>query len=63
MKANLLRAKDHRHWYYPILMQGEWPVLLSIMGKGEGDDNAISAWPRSGRCSSSGDFPNGSPRG
>ena len=62
MKANLLRAKDTERWYYPILMQGEWPVLLRIMGKGEGEQR-YSAWPRSGRCSSSGGCPNGSRRG
>ena len=42
MKANLLRAKDTKRWYYPILMQGEWPVLLRIMGKGEGEQRYIS---------------------
>jgi len=28
--------------YYPILMKGEWPVLLDFMGKGEGDERYLS---------------------
>ena len=36
MKANLKRDGDNARWYYPILMKGEWPVLLKILGKGEG---------------------------
>jgi hypothetical protein len=42
MAANLKRAGDAARWYYPILMKGEWPVLLKIMGKGEGDDRYLS---------------------
>ena len=37
MAANLKRAGDRARWYYPMLMKGEWPVLLNIMGKGEGE--------------------------
>ena len=37
-------------------MKGEWPVLLNIMGKGEGDV-AISASRKSARCSSNGHLP------
>jgi hypothetical protein len=42
MDANLARAGDAARWYYPILMKGEWPVLLRVMGKGEGDDRYLS---------------------
>jgi hypothetical protein len=42
MKANLHRAKETRRWYYPLLMKGEWPVLLHIMGKGDGDERYLS---------------------
>jgi hypothetical protein len=42
MAANIKRAGDQARWYYPILMKGEWPVLLDIMGKGEGDDRYLS---------------------
>jgi hypothetical protein len=42
MAANLKRAGDHARWYYPMLMKGEWPVLLNIMGKGEGDERYLS---------------------
>ncbi|MCA6124302.1 hypothetical protein J6500_20755 [Bradyrhizobium sp. WSM 1704] len=31
-----------RHYYYRLLMLGEWPVLLDIMGKGEGKDRYLS---------------------
>jgi hypothetical protein len=41
MKANLKRD-DAARWYNPILMKGEWPVLLKILGKGEGDDRYLS---------------------
>jgi hypothetical protein len=34
MKSNLARNDNGRRWYHPMLMQGEWPVLLKIMGKG-----------------------------
>ncbi|QOZ23329.1 hypothetical protein [Bradyrhizobium sp. CCBAU 51753] len=30
------------HYYYRVLMLGEWPVLLDIMGKGEGKDRYLS---------------------
>ncbi|MBR0874090.1 hypothetical protein JQ633_27280 [Bradyrhizobium tropiciagri] len=30
------------HYYYRLLMLGEWPVLLDIMGKGEGKDRYLS---------------------
>jgi hypothetical protein len=49
MAANFQRAKDEHPWYYailrcyyPLLMLGEWPVLLDIMGKGEGKDRYLS---------------------
>jgi hypothetical protein len=42
MAANLERAGDAARFYYPILMKGEWPVLLSILGKGEGDERYLS---------------------
>jgi processive rubber oxygenase RoxA-like protein len=42
MRANFDRAKDNRRWYYPILMKGEWPVLLRILGKGDGDSRYLS---------------------
>ena len=41
MKANFDRA-NNRRWYDPMLMQGEWPVLLNILGKGEGDARYLS---------------------
>jgi hypothetical protein len=42
MAANMERAGAAARWYYPMLMKGEWPVLLKIMGKGEGDDRYLS---------------------
>jgi len=42
MKANLKRAGDAARWYYPMLMKGEWPVLLKILGKGEGEERYLS---------------------
>lgn len=42
MKANLKRDGDAARWYYPILMKGEWPVLLKILGKGEGEERYLS---------------------
>jgi hypothetical protein len=42
MKANRARAKDRWHWYYWLFMQGEWPVLLNILGKGEGPQRYLS---------------------
>jgi hypothetical protein len=42
MKANLRRAKNERRWYDPILMKGEWPVLLRIMGKGDSAERYLS---------------------
>ena len=42
MKANIKRAGDQARWYFPMLMKGEWPVLLEILGKGEGDDRYLS---------------------
>ena len=42
MAANMERAGDTARWYYPILMKGEWPVLLKIMGKGEGSERYLS---------------------
>jgi hypothetical protein len=42
MKANLQRDGDAARWYFPLLMKGEWPVLLKIMGKGEGEARYLS---------------------
>src|SRR5690242_15538719 len=42
MKANLKRAGAAAHWYYPKLMKVEWPVLLKIVGKGEGEERDLS---------------------
>ena len=42
MKANIKRDGDAAHWYYPMLMKGEWPVLLKILGKGDGEDRYLS---------------------
>ena len=42
MAANLERAGDAARFYYPLLMKGEWPVLLAIMGKGEGEERYLS---------------------
>ncbi|MDE2061877.1 MAG: cytochrome C, partial [Bradyrhizobium sp.] len=42
MNANFERAKGHRRPIDRLLMNGEWPVLLNIMGKGEGDNRYLS---------------------
>jgi hypothetical protein len=42
MAANMERAGAAARWYYPMLMKGEWPVLLKIMGKGEGNERYLS---------------------
>ena len=42
MRDNLKRAGDAARWYYPLLMKFEWPVLLKIIGKGEGKDRYLS---------------------
>ncbi|MDN3275840.1 di-heme-cytochrome C peroxidase [Frankia sp. RB7] len=42
MRANLTRAGAAARWYYPLLMKFEWPILLKIMGKGEGGDRYLS---------------------
>ncbi|QWG14236.1 cytochrome C [Bradyrhizobium sediminis] len=42
MNANFARAKGHRRWFDRLLMNGEWPVLLDIMGKGEGRGRYLS---------------------
>ena len=42
MAANLKRAGDQAKWSYPYMMKGEWPVLLDILGKGEGDARYLS---------------------
>jgi hypothetical protein len=42
MDANFARAEDNRRWYDRLLMEGEWPVLLRIMGKGDGDQRYLS---------------------
>lgn len=42
MNANFERAKGRRRVIDRKLMDGEWPVLLDIMGKGEGDARYLS---------------------
>lgn len=42
MDANFARATGHRRWFDRLLMNGEWPVLLDIMGKGEGEKRYLS---------------------
>ena len=42
MDANFERAKGSRRAIDRLLMNGEWPVLLGIMGKGEGDGRYLS---------------------
>ena len=42
MDANFARAEGHRRPIDRRLMNGEWPVLLNIMGKGEGNDRYLS---------------------
>jgi hypothetical protein len=42
MDANFERAKGHRRAIDRTMMNAEFPVLLSIMGKGEGDDRYLS---------------------
>ena len=42
MNANFERAKGHRRRIDRKLMKGEWPVLLDIMGKGEGEHRYLS---------------------
>ena len=42
MAANIKRAGDAARFYYPKLMEKEWPVLLDFLGKGEGEDRYLS---------------------
>ncbi|MEH2525428.1 hypothetical protein V1288_003337 [Bradyrhizobium sp. AZCC 2176] len=42
MADNIKRDGGAAHWYYPLLMKGEWPVLLKILGKGEGEARYLS---------------------
>jgi hypothetical protein len=42
MDANFTRAKGSRRWYDRLLMEGEWPVLLDVMGKGDGNQRYLS---------------------
>jgi mono/diheme cytochrome c family protein len=42
INANFARAKVPRRAIDRLLMNGEWPVLLNILGKGEGDDRYLS---------------------
>jgi hypothetical protein len=42
MNANFERAEGHRRPIDRKLMDGEWPVLLNIMGKGEGEARYLS---------------------
>src|SRR5262249_50302442 len=40
--AHLTRDGSGRRWYFPLLMAGEWPVLLRVMGKGSGRNRYLS---------------------
>jgi hypothetical protein len=42
LNANFERAKGHRRPIDRLLMNGEWPVLLNIFGKGAGDNRYLS---------------------
>lgn len=42
MAENLKRDGDKARWTYPIMMQGEWPILLDILGKGDGENRYLS---------------------
>ncbi len=42
MADNIKRAGDAARFYYPKLMEKEWPVLLDFMGKGEGETRYLS---------------------
>ena len=42
MADNIRRDGDAARWYFPIFMKGEWPVLLDILGKGEGEARYLS---------------------
>src|ERR1700747_1424681 len=42
MKANFERAKGSRRPIDRVLMKGEWPILLNVMGKGEGKTRYLS---------------------
>jgi hypothetical protein len=42
MNANFARATGSRRPIDRLLMNGEWPVLLDIMGKGEGEKRYLS---------------------
>jgi len=42
MADNLKRAGDEAHWTYPFMMRGEWPILLDMLGKGEGNARYLS---------------------
>ncbi|HZR75458.1 di-heme-cytochrome C peroxidase [Bradyrhizobium sp.] len=42
MNANFDRAVGNQRPIYRLFMKGEWPVLLKIMGKGEGDNRYLS---------------------
>ena len=42
MNSNFERAKGKRRWFDRKLMDGEWPVLLNVMGKGDGEERYLS---------------------
>jgi hypothetical protein len=42
MNANFERAKGKRRPIDQLLMNGEWPVLLKVMGKGEAEERYLS---------------------
>ena len=56
MADNLKRDGDKARWTYPIMMKGEWPVLLKFSAKAR-RGRATSASPTSAPCSSSGKLP------
>ena len=42
MDATFARGAGARRWFDRGLMEGEWPILHRIMGKGEGDERDLS---------------------
>src|ERR1700730_14018844 len=42
MDANFARAKGQRRWIDRRLMNGKWPILLRIRGKGDGEHRSLS---------------------
>src|SRR5947208_1943781 len=42
VSANRERDGARARWYFRFLMKGEWPVLLDVMGKGDGSSRYLS---------------------